>query len=216
MGRGGVRPGSRRPAPDMPRRRILNPDEERLWHEVARTVRRRLVNSSAPVIAVAPGESPVTPAPTAAAATARVSPVPDPLPTFRIGERATPATPARPAAMPLAMDAKLHARMTRGRLAPEARIDLHGMTLAEAHPELVRFVLTAQDEGLRLILIITGKGRPAPGHDALPRRTGLLRHQVPVWLRQPPLGAAVQQVAEAHLRHGGAGALYVYLRRGGR
>jgi DNA-nicking Smr family endonuclease len=111
------------------------------------------------------------------------------------------------------MDAKLHTRMTRGRLAPEARLDLHGMTLAEAHPELVRFVLGAQAQGLRLVLIITGKGKPPPDHDPLPRRTGLLRHQVPVWLRQPPLGPAVQQVAEAHLRHGGAGALYVYLRR---
>jgi DNA-nicking Smr family endonuclease len=115
------------------------------------------------------------------------------------------------------MDAKVHARMTRGRLAPEARIDLHGMTLAEAHPELVRFILNARSEGLRLVLVITGKGSgPVPESDPVPRPRGLLRHQVPVWLRQPPLGEAVQQVAEAHLRHGGAGALYIYLRRSGR
>jgi DNA-nicking Smr family endonuclease len=187
----------------MPRRRRLNPEEERLWHEVARTVHRRA------------GPHPAVPAPALGPPPApEVPPRPDPLPRFRLGERAAPASaPPRPAAIALAMDAKLHTRMTRGRLAPEARLDLHGMTLAEAHPELVRFVLGAQAQGLRLVLIITGKGKPPPDHDPLPRRTGLLRHQVPVWLRQPPLGPAVQQVAEAHLRHGGAGALYVYLRR---
>jgi DNA-nicking Smr family endonuclease len=42
---------------------------------------------------------------------------------------------------------------------------------------------------------------------------GVLRHQVPLWLRQPPLGQAVLQVSEAHLKHGGSGAYYVYLRR---
>lgn len=116
-------------------------------------------------------------------------------------------------AAPLQMDAKTHGKMTRGKLVPEARIDLHGMTLAEAHPELIRFVLNAQGAGLRLVLVITGKGRPGPDTGPIPQRLGALRHQVPQWLRQSPLGPAVLQVTEAHLKHGGAGAYYVYLRR---
>ncbi len=189
----------------MARRRVPTPEEERLWQEVARTIRRR---HGGPVPDAAPA---------AAAAAVRAPPEPEPLPPllpFRIGQHAPPSPPALPARAPLGMDAGIHARMTRGKLAPEARIDLHGMTLAEAHPELIRFVLNAAAQGLRLVLVITGKGKPAD--DPFPRPTGILRHQVPVWLRQAPLAPAIQQVAEAHLRHGGAGALYVYLRRSGR
>jgi DNA-nicking Smr family endonuclease len=112
------------------------------------------------------------------------------------------------------MDAKAFGKMTRGKLLPEARMDLHGMTLAEAHPELIRFILGAHSAGLRLVLVITSKGKPKPDHGPIPQRAGVLRHQVPQWLRLPPLGpAVVLQVAEAHQRHGGAGAYYVYLRR---
>ncbi|MGL4321553.1 MAG: Smr/MutS family protein, partial [Paracoccaceae bacterium] len=106
-------------------------------------------------------------------------------------------------------------KMTRGKLAPEARIDLHGMTLSEAHPELISFILNAHSAGLRLVLVITGKGKPKADHGPIPYRTGVLRHQVPQWLRLPPLGPAVLQVSEAHLKHGGSGAFYVYLRRRG-
>jgi DNA-nicking Smr family endonuclease len=111
------------------------------------------------------------------------------------------------------MDRRTFERMTRGKLAPEARIDLHGMTLAEAHPELVRFLLRSQAAGVRLALVITGKGREREDRGPIPERTGLLRHQVPQWLRLPPLGTVVLQVAQASQRHGGAGAFYVYLRR---
>jgi DNA-nicking Smr family endonuclease len=111
------------------------------------------------------------------------------------------------------MDAKTHGKMTRGKLAPEARIDLHGLTLAEAHPELIHFILNAQAQGLRLVLVITGKGKRRDDGGPIPQRMGALRHQVPAWLHLPPLGPAVLQVTEAHQRHGGSGAYYVYLRR---
>ena len=111
------------------------------------------------------------------------------------------------------MDAGTHAKMRRGKLAPEARIDLHGMTLAEAHPELIHFILNAQSAGMRLVLVITGKGKRREDTGPIPQRVGALRHQVPQWLRLPPLGQAVLQVSEAHLKHGGSGAYYVYLRR---
>jgi len=112
----------------------------------------------------------------------------------------------------LRMDHKTHKQLRRGKLRPEARLDLHGLTLAQAGPELASFILSCKSRGMRLVLVITGKGRSGdPG--PLPTRPGALRHQVPHWLHRPPLSSAVQQVVPAHLRHGGAGAYYVYLRR---
>lgn len=140
---------------------------------------------------------------------------------FQIGQAARPAVTfdvvlpvaERLAHAPLRMDAKTHARMTRGKLAPEARIDLHGLTVAEAHPRLNGFIVDAYAAGLRLVLVITGKGRNAADHGPIPQRQGILKHQVPHWLTMPPIGPLVLQITEAHLRHGGAGAYYVYLRR---
>lgn len=188
----------------MARRRNLHPEEQELWQAVARTV------TPMPRHAAKPLATPL-PAPVMPEAPAPVAPK---LPPFRLGERPVPKPAHRPDTS-LRMDAKTHARMTRGKLAPEARIDLHGMTVAEAHAELIRFILNAQSAGLRLVLVITGKGKPGREPDHLAHRGGgVLRQQVPHWLHLPPLGLAVQQLAEAHLRHGGAGACYVYLRKG--
>jgi DNA-nicking Smr family endonuclease len=103
--------------------------------------------------------------------------------------------------------------MKRGKVAPEGRLDLHGMTLDRAHPALVRFILTAQASGKRLVLVITGKGKPADQPGPIPVPHGVIKHQVPHWLSIPPLAQAVLQISPAHVSHGGAGALYVYLRR---
>lgn len=111
------------------------------------------------------------------------------------------------------LDRKLQRNLQRGKLKPEARIDLHGLTLADAHPALQGFVLRSFSAGHRLVLVITGKGRGGGGGGPMPRRPGELRRQVPLWLRQAPLAGIVQDVVEAHQRHGGSGAYYVYLRR---
>jgi len=141
---------------------------------------------------------------------------------FRLGETAKPAAPAhnlaRPIAEdiarhPVAMDRKRYTNMKRGRIAPEARIDLHGLTLAQAHPALTGFILRAVADGRRLVLVITGKGKSRPDHGPIPERHGALRHQVPHWLHSAPLKPHVLQIAEAHTKHGGQGAYYVYLRR---
>jgi len=189
----------------MVRRRTLHPDEQGLWHAVARTAR--------PMHGAAASNRPE---PAAPILTQRLDPpAPTPtLPAFRLGEKARTHTTPAPAQSPLQMDARAFARMTRGKLSPEARIDLHGLTLAEAHPNLTRFIMNAHANGLRLVLVITGKGKARDDHGPIPQRVGALRHQVPHWLRMAPLGPVVLQVTEAHLRHGGAGACYVYLRRG--
>jgi len=191
----------------MARRRTLRPEEEELWHAVARTAQAMHPVRRVPA-PVAPPES--------------VPPKADmrPVAPFAMGTKTStrphdllPSLREQIAAHPLKMDAKQFARMSRGRLAPEARIDLHGMTLAEAHPELMHFILDTHRQGMRLVLVITGKGKIRDEGGPIPSRMGVLRHQVPQWLRLPPLGPVVQQVAEAHLKHGGMGAYYVYLRR---
>ncbi len=196
----------------MARRRSLRPEEQELWAAVARSTHAMHARARPKDVPSATETAPVpdpNPLP------------PEPLPRFRLGEKAgaarphdlAPAPGASLKAQPLQMDAKSFARMTRGKLAPEARIDLHGMTLAEAHPELIRFILNAQSAGMRLVLVITGKGKQREDHGPIPQRMGALRHQVPHWLRMAPMAQAILQVSEAHLRHGGGGAYYVYLRR---
>jgi DNA-nicking Smr family endonuclease len=194
----------------MRRRRTLHPEEEELWRSVARTARPLHEH---PIFHPTPALPPPEPPP--------LAPSRPRLPPFMLGEKArkperhdiAPTVSQALGQAPLQMDAKTHGRMTRGKLTPEARIDLHGLTLAEAHPELIHFILNAQSAGLRLVLVITGKGKRGEDHGPIPHRMGALRHQVPQWLRLPPLGQAVLQVSEAHLKHGGSGAYYVYLRR---
>lgn len=147
-------------------------------------------------------------------------PLPKPKPVKKPVPRATPqpktaeAKPREPIKPAISMDRKAYGRMKRGKLVPEGRIDLHGMTLDQAHPALIRFVLNAQASGKRLVLVITGKGKQSEDTGPIPRPRGILKRQVPHWLEIPPLAQAVLQVTPAHIRHGGDGALYVYLKRG--
>jgi len=192
----------------MPRR--LKPEELDLWRKVADSTERMHPDRTKPYGEAKP------PAP--ARQTARKPPIPE----FRAGERApdpppirdlAPSLTERMNAVPLRMDRKAHGRMKRGKLVPEARIDLHGMTMNRAHPALTGFILRAHREGKRLVLVITGKGRDRDEDGPIPVRRGILRHQVPHWLTVPPLSALVLQIVPAHIRHGGGGAFYVYLRR---
>lgn len=202
----------------MARRRTLRPEEEEIWQAVARTAKPM---HPANHVFLKPVETPAHPVAFNPDQPVIHSPAHSRLPAFRLGEKArvwpahdlVPTLAESLAAAPLQMDAKTHGKMTKGKLTPEARIDLHGLTLSEAHPELIGFILNAQSAGMRLVLVITGKGKRGQDIGPIPQRMGVLRHQVPQWLRLPPLGAAVLQVSEAHLKHGGTGAYYVYLRR---
>jgi DNA-nicking Smr family endonuclease len=146
---------------------------------------------------------------------------PRPIPAFKIGasvdHRADhdllPSLGQQIRAAPVQMDQKAFGRLRRGKLKPEARIDLHGMTLAQAHPVLTGFILRSAGAGHRLVLVITGKGKHRDDGGPIPTRFGVLRHQVPQWLVMVPLGGLVMQITESHIRHGGQGAYYVYLRR---
>lgn len=141
---------------------------------------------------------------------------------MRLGGRAAAAPPKHDLApdprdslarLSQPLDRKTSTRLKRGKLSPEARIDLHGMTQAEAYPALSGFVRRSHAAGHRLVLVITGKGKERDESGPIPARRGVLRHQVPQWLRSGGLGPLVLHITEAHARHGGHGALYVYLRR---
>ena len=178
------------------RRRELSAEERALWRGVARSVRplrrpaRREVEDEEAEIAVAAPARPSSKAkPLKPAASARAV-----------------AAPTLPPLAPLARREKQ--QLARGRAAIDARIDLHGMTQARAHAALTHFLRRAQADGARFVLVITGKG--VRSHD--PDR-GVLRRQVPLWLQLPELRDAVVGFEEAHVAHGGEGALYVRLRR---
>jgi len=177
---------------DPPRRRARGLTEEdiALWAEVARSVRRR------PGIAP-PIEPPMAPPRVAVAAPARP----------------TAAAPAsRPAPPPLApLERKLKRALARGRDAVDGALDLHGLNQAEAHHALRAFLVAAQARGDRLVIVVTGKGRA--GSSSWIDEPGVLRRLAPHWLRAPDLRGVVLGFEEAGRAHGGAGALYVRLRR---
>ncbi len=125
-------------------------------------------------------------------------------PPKRIRVTATlPHYPADPAFNEMAapvIGGHAQAHLRRGRLEPEARIDLHGMTQDGAYRTLLRFLVRSQAQGQALVLVITGKG-------------GVLRSQLPLWLGQAELKPLVTGANEAHAKHGGSGAFYVMLRK---
>ena len=171
--------------------RMLSAEERALWRGVARSITplhgrsRHAVEEDivAAVEALAPAHHKAKP----------VAHVPRPT---------RPSAP--PPLAPLARREKQ--QLARGRATIDARIDLHGMTQAEAHAALAHFLRHAQHDGARFVLVITGKGARAG-------ERGVLRRQVPLWLQLPEFRHAVIGFEEAHVGHGGEGALYVRLRK---
>ena len=121
--------------------------------------------------------------------------------------------PSRRSAMPelrggiaADLDARTMERLRRGRMRPEARLDMHGMTQDEAHQALVSFIAASRNAGRRCVILITGRGRAKLGG-------GVLREQTPRWLNLQPTRGNILGFAEAQPKDGGAGALYVLLRK---
>ena len=123
------------------------------------------------------------------------------------------AAAAKPVPSLQSLDRRLRQRLARGSEAIDARIDLHGKTQSQAHAALLRSLRRAQQEGARFVLVITGKGGRC-GDDGSER--GVLRRQVPQWLRLPEFRVYVVGFEAAHVGHGGEGALYVRIRKSGR
>lgn len=193
----------------MPRRKLKS-DEVELWQQIAKSATPLKLPKN--VNSVAKPQSKI----------AEVKNDQFQLNRFEIGEKATqksvqndlkPSISTALDSAPVQMDYKSFKKMKRGKSTPEATFDLHGMTVAQAHSALIHFLMTSYTRNMRLVLVITGKGKFQKDTGPIPRQVGILRHQVPQWLRMPPLRDKVLQVTEAHGKHGGSGAYYVYLRK---
>jgi DNA-nicking Smr family endonuclease len=179
---------------DGSRRRVLTPDERVLWTIITQSI--------APLRAGAPDR------PDDAVATETPKPTPKPVRPAKRSAKPAPAaapTPKQPAPTLTPLGRRLRARVARGKQSIDGRLDLHGLTQSEAHSALHRFLRNAIARDARLVLVITGKGRgPEPG---------VLRRQVPQWLGLPEFRPLVIGFEDAHVAHGGEGALYVRVRK---
>jgi DNA-nicking Smr family endonuclease len=193
----------RRPPSSIPellapprRKRGLSEEERALWESVAKQVKplRKRQRASKPPAASPEAETKTTSKPVASprrVAPPRIVPPPkiEPPPLAPIGRRE-------------------RSHLSRGRKEIDARLDLHGMTQTRAHRTLFGFLQRAHHDGLTFVLIITGKGKMGAESER-----GVLRRQVPQWLSLPEFRSLVVGFEEAHIGHGGEGALYVRVRR---
>src|SRR4051812_45990239 len=102
------------------------------------------------------------------------------------------------------LDGNTSEKLKRGQLAPGARIDLHGLTEDRAHQALLSFLRRAQTDGVKLALVITGKGNPKDEKGApwTMRNHGVLKEMVPRWLNETEFAALIAGSGSAHRRHG--------------
>ena len=173
-------------------KRRLTPEEAEAWSRVAKSIKRIGPEPSdfeTLISAVEAGEPANLPpaTPLRRPVSGPVTPSPPP--------QAPPATPA---------NRGKEKRVKRGKLAVSATFDLHGHTQASAARALPRFLSGARVDGARCVLVITGKGRLGEG---------VLKRNFLAWLETPDAREIVSGYAEAHQRHGGAGAFYVFLRK---
>lgn len=177
------------------RKRSLTEEERALWESVAKQIKP--LRKKARAAKVEEAEAPAPPKP---AASAR------PHPPAKIPRPPKPEPPAAPPLAPLGR--RERSQLSRGKKQIDARLDLHGMTQTRAHHALSGFLHRAHHDGLTFVLVITGKGKLGAESER-----GVLRRQVPHWLSLPEFRALVVGFEEAHIGHGGEGALYVRIRR---
>ena len=115
---------------------------------------------------------------------------------------AEPAKASKP--LPQSLDINQDKRVRRGRVIIDAKIDLHDMTQTMARPALYRAVIRAANRNKYCLLVVTGKGL---------RGDGVLRRNFPLWIADPAVRPLIASYAPAHIKHGGSGAWYVFLKR---
>jgi DNA-nicking Smr family endonuclease len=179
------------------RRRALSEEERVLWETIAKQVKPLRKKPRALKASTAPVEE--GPAGAKAAGSPKHPPAARPAKILK-ADKPPPLAP---------LGRRERSQLSRGRKEIDARLDLHGMTQTRAHRALLSFLQRASSHGLTFVLVITGKGRTI-GPES---ERGVLRRQVPEWLNLPEFRALVVGFEEAHIGHGGEGALYVRVRR---
>ena len=188
----------------------LTREEARLWAALAQTVKP--LDRSAILTTPTPSPSPEGEGDLAARTTLK------PLP-FRggVGVGAAPQREPSPQRSPAridtqTLDATWDRKLAKAVLQPDFTLDLHGHTIAAAHARLDSGLAQAAALGARLVLVITGRPRPVEAADRGTAR-GAIRAKVLDWLALGPHASRIAAVRPAQRRHGGAGALYVVLKR---
>jgi len=179
------------------RKRVLSSEELQLWESVAKQAKPLRKRPRVEKIAIEAVEE-------TAVVVTRSAPPPQASPAPR---KISAAPPSPPPLAPLGR--RERSQLSRGRKEIDARLDLHGMTQTRAHRALSDFLHRAQADGMTFVLVITGKGKTGSESER-----GVLRRQVPQWLSLPEFRGVVVGFEEAHIGHGGGGALYVRVRRG--
>jgi DNA-nicking Smr family endonuclease len=179
-------------------RRVLSPEERALWRRVTADIRETGAS-----VAPAPPEAARPSAPRLSPARPAIRPADhDAIPRVAV-HRAT-------------LDGKWDRELKSGKVMPDRMIDLHGSTLAQAHRQVLVALEGAIAAGDRLVVIVTGRA-PGPGTTRLDRPLrGIIRASITDWLHGAPFAGRIAAIRPAHPRHGGAGAIYVILRRQGR
>ena len=192
--------------------RGLSPEEAALWAKVAATVKPlhtpipprtgegdlRQSDEAAP--------TPNPPPPPARRVKGRVPPAPT------IPSPAPPAAPTRPLDRH-GLDASWERKLAKAAVVPDFTLDLHGHTLDAAHARLDQGLTQAIAHGARLVLLVTGRPRPSDDHASRGERRGAIRAKLLDWLAAGPHAGRIAAVRQAHPRHGGAGAVYIVLKR---
>jgi DNA-nicking Smr family endonuclease len=114
---------------------------------------------------------------------------------------------------PQTLDANWDRKLAHGLVTPDFTLDLHGYSLEAAYTRLDHGLALALAQGARLVLLITGRARPADGQGGRGERRGAIRAKFLDWLANGSHGSRVAAIRPAHPRHGGAGAVYIVLRK---
>lgn len=192
--------------------RGLSREEAELWSRVARTVRPLV--KRVPAATSEAGNVPCdlgAPPPPTPPKFQKIPRVPAPQlaasPPPRAGEDRKPRPLDRHG-----LDGSWERKLAKAEISPDFTLDLHGHSLDAAHARLEHGLMQAVTMGARLVLVITGKPRPVEAADRGGRR-GAIRAKLLDWLAHGSHASRIAAVRGAHPRHGGAGAVYVVLRR---
>ena len=114
------------------------------------------------------------------------------------------------------LDKKRQSLLKKGKIEPEKILDLHGLNAKKAEKLVLDFLLKNYLNGVRLALIITGKGkrsREADNSYYTEQDTGILKRSLITWVEKSNMRPTILDILPAHAKHGGGGAFYVYLRK---
>jgi len=164
--------------------RKLQPEEKQIWGRVAKTISPRRAFKGPKSAKPLPPQSPTTQ-------------------DFANMLRLPPLEKPSPRSQPQSLDINQDKKVRRGRVEIDAKIDLHDMTQAMARPALHRAIIRASNRGHKCVLVVTGKGL---------RGEGVLRRNFTSWINEAEIRPLIATYAQAHIRHGGSGAWYVFLK----